>query len=436
MDGLILAATASGSGKTIIGLGVLAALKQQGVSVAAAKIGPDYIDPGFHSMALGDQQACVNLDAFAMGTGLLRRLATDGAADIRIIEGVMGVMDGGVASTAQVATRLSLPVVLILDVTGQGETAAVLAVGIKQALSQQGVDLAGVIVNRCRSQRHKDIVAAALAAAGIAMLGCLPDSPNLVIPARHLGLQQAQELQATGALAELVAAARDLVSQHIDLAGLLAVARPLSPAVKTKQPPAVPPLGSRIAIAHDAAFGFAYAHVLADWRRGGVAILPFSPLADEAPDKQADAVYLPGGYPELHLPHLAQQQRFMAGLRHAAKGGAWVYGECGGYMALGQAIIDKAGKQHSMAGLLDCVTDFSQPKLHLGYRRLKRLAAVPLPKLARGHEFHYTSTRHAVGDALFQAADKNGESLGAIGLCQGKVFGSYAHIIAADSSAA
>ena len=242
---------------------------------------------------------------------------------------------------------------------------------------------------------------------------------------------QASELLEHGNLAGIIAEAAAQMEAHIDLDRLLALATPLAP------PPdsiitALPPPAQRIAVAQDAAFAFAYPHVLDGWRRGGAEILPFSPLGDEAPDATADMVYLPGGYPELHLDRLAANKNWQESLRGLAKKSVFIYGECGGYMVLGEAIIGQDGAHVPMLGLLDVITSFAETKLHLGYRQLDCLADVPLPQNAFGHEFHYTTCMEHKGANLFTARDKDGTDLGAIGSVRGSVCGSYAHLIAAS----
>jgi cobyrinic acid a,c-diamide synthase len=195
----------------------------------------------------------------------------------------------------------------------------------------------------------------------------------------------------------------------------------------------LPPLGQRIAVARDAAFVFAYPAVLDDWRRGGASLSFFSPLADETPDAGADAVYLPGGYPELHAGRLAGGRNFLTGLRAAADRGAAIYGECGGYMVLGEGLVDAAGTRHAMAGLLPLETSFATRRRHLGYRRARLLASGPLGAAGsefRGHEFHYaTILGEGDGAALFAASDADGAPLGAVGRARGKVQGSFLHLV-------
>jgi cobyrinic acid a,c-diamide synthase len=201
-------------------------------------------------------------------------------------------------------------------------------------------------------------------------------------------------------------------------------------------PPARPlrPLGQRIAIAADCAFAFAYPAIIEGWRHAGAEVVPFSPLADEAPDPAADAVYLPGGYPELHAGVLAAAGHFLDGLRASAARGAFVYGECGGFMVLGRTLVDRAGETHRMADLLPVTTSFAAPRRHLGYRRLKLLAPSPLGQAGttfRGHEFHYASLAEP-GEGvtpLFEATDARRQPLGPLGACRGAVAGSFMHLI-------
>ncbi|HUF56336.1 MAG TPA: cobyrinic acid a,c-diamide synthase, partial [Thermohalobaculum sp.] len=179
----------------------------------------------------------------------------------------------------------------------------------------------------------------------------------------------------------------------------------------------------------DTAFGFAYPHMFGDWRAAGAELAFFSPLADEAPDPASDAVFLPGGYPELHAGRIAGAARFLQGIAVAAGRGAVIHGECGGYMVLGRGLVDDAGTRHRMAGLLPLETDFSSPARTLGYRRLAALAGPWAGAALRGHEFHYARTLSAEGPPLYRAADAAGADLGTIGLAVGQVSGSFAHVI-------
>ncbi|MEL6748120.1 MAG: hypothetical protein AAFO79_09965, partial [Pseudomonadota bacterium] len=285
-----------------------------------------------------------------------------------------------------------------------------------------------------------------------ALLGGMARNPALTLASRHLGLVQAAEVTT---LSTLIDEARNAVATGLDLNGLLdSMTRPANTAHANRgadaanltEPPSparFAPLGQRIAVATDVACAFAYPHILDDWRAAGAQILPFSPLADNAPDAAADAVFLPGGYPELHAPALANGATWQAGVRSAAARGALIYGECGGFMLLGDALIDAAGTGHPMLGLLSHTTSFTAPKRTLGYRVLRHDQTVlPWPTNLRGHEFHYTSQSDGprgtgysneagkpAESPLFDAMDAVGTQLGPIGARRGNVAGSYAHVI-------
>lgn len=432
--GLIVAAPASGSGKTLVTFGLLRHLARRGIAVAAAKAGPDYIDPSFHAMAGG--APCLNLDPWAMRpatlAGLVARL--EQAAEIVLCEGVMGLYDGTgpegeTGSTAELARLTGWPVVLVVDARGQGASVAALLRGF--AGHDPRVPISGVVFNRVASARHGALLAAAAARhlPDLCRLGAVPAQAGLALPSRHLGLVPAGEI----AEAEpLIARAAAVVGASLDIARLLALARPSRIAAAPPQA-ALPPLGQRIAVARDAAFCFAYPAVLDGWRQGGAEIVFFSPLADAPPDPAADAVYLPGGYPELWAGRLAAAATCFAGLRRAAEAGKPIYGECGGYMVLGRALFDASGCRHGMAGLLPLETSFAERRRHLGYRALRLLAGGPLGSAGtglRGHEFHYASIIAEDASApLFAAADSCGNDLGTCGLRHGSVCGSFIHLI-------
>ncbi|WP_374653287.1 cobyrinate a,c-diamide synthase [Dongia sp.] len=432
--GLVIAAPSSGSGKTLATLSLLSLLKAKGVAVAGCKAGPDYIDPEFHAAATG--KPCFNLDIWGMRDASLGALLARQAsrADLIVVEGAMGLFDGipGVdahrnGSCAELARRLDLPILLIVNAKGQGATAGAILEGLVR--HDPKLKFAGVIFNQVGSAVHREILGAAARKAGIAVLGYLPRVEALKVPERHLGLVQAREHKS---LERFLATARTNLAGAFDLDGILAAAGEISVPSRPLLP-LLPPLGQRIAIADDAAFAFAYPFHLEAWAEAGAEILPFSPLADEAPRADADAVYLPGGYPELHAGKLAANTQFMAGLRDAAAGGALVYGECGGYMTLGAGIADAAGTRHRMAGLLPVETSFAQRKLHLGYRQAKLLADAPFgarDAVFRGHEFHYaTILDEGDAPALFAAGDARGRDLGKVGRRQGNVMGSFMHLI-------
>lgn len=433
--GLIVAAPRSSSGKTSVTLGLLRAFARRGVRVNGAKCGPDYIDPAFHEAATG--RPSVNLDAWAMPPALLRDLAgqAGAGADLTLCEGLMGLFDGVPApqgrggSTADVAAATGWPVLLVLDVSGQSQSAAALAKGC--ALYDPRIRIAGVAPNRVGSERHRRLVTRAIEGVGLSVHGCLPREEAIALPERHLGLVQARETNGLDALLERMA---DWVERHLDLDAILAAAMPLcgDAAVATGAGRLSPP-GQRIALARDDAFSFVYAHVLEGWRGAGAEILPFSPLADEAPDPRCDALWLPGGYPELHAGRLAGNTRFLAGLRLCAADRP-VHGECGGYMVLGTVLTDAAGTDHRMAGLLGLASSFARRRMHLGYRdaRLVAPSALGAPGTRlRGHEFHYASIVDQGGDEpLAAVTDAYGAAPAPGGSRRGLVTGTFFHAIA------
>lgn len=435
--GLVIAAPSSGSGKTVLTLGLLRHWARQGVAVASAKAGPDYIDPAFHTAASG--RPCINLDPWAMRPASLAALghALAADADVVVCEGVMGLFDGATfntGSTADLAAATGWPVVLVVDVRAQAASAAAVVRGFVG--HRPDLRFAGVAFNRTGSERHCEVLREACAAAvpEVPILGFLPRTEGLALPERHLGLVQAVEHPALDAFLN---SAADLVARHIDVDALRHKALELGPTLYRADPSSgvttVPTLGQRIAVADDAAFAFSYPHVRNGWRGAGAEIRPFSPLADEAPDADCDAVYLPGGYPELHAGRIAGNQRFLDGLRRAAASGVTILGECGGYMVLGERIIDADGVRHAMAGLLPVETSFAERRLHLGYRQAVLAADGPMGPAGaafRGHEFHYATIVREAGEApLFHCRDAAGRSLGEAGTRVGRVLGSFVHLI-------
>jgi cobyrinic acid a,c-diamide synthase len=416
--GLIIAAPSSGSGKTTVTLGLLGALRRNGVAVRGAKSGPDYIDPRFHEAACA--APCPNLDAWAMTPDRLRSLAA--GEGLLLIEGAMGLFDGappdGKGATADLARVLGLPVVLVVDAAKMAQSVAALVAGFARHDAQ--VRVAGLILNRVGSPRHEDMLRRALAPLGLPVLGALYRQSGMAHPSRHLGLVQAGEHPD---LQRYLSGVADAVQAAVDLDALVALAAPL-PGAAPATP--LPPPAQSIAIASDAAFAFAYPHLLADWRAAGAQIAFFSPLADQPPPP-CDLVFLPGGYPELHAGRLAAAESFRTGMEHAAQTGQ-IYGECGGYMVLGDGLSDADGTRHRMLGLLALETSFAQRKLHLGYRQLGPLGG-PFTAPLMGHEFHYASTLRAKGPALFRARDAEGNTLPDMGLRAGRVSGSFAHVI-------
>ena len=431
--GLMISAPSSGTGKTTVMLGLLRAFSEDGLTVQPYKSGPDYIDPAFHLAAA--KRASFNLDTWAMDDTLLNAVASQAAgADICIGEGSMGLYDGvatrgqtAFGTSAETAKRMGWPVILVVDVGGQAQSAAATALGFKNF--DLVVPFAGVILNRVASPRHERLTRLGMEKAGIKVLGSLPRRGDLSLPERHLGLIQAVEHPD---LEAAIAGYATFLRENVDLAAIKSAA--MSGPAPTAQPLPTPP-AQRIALARDAAFSFTYPHLLTGWRNAGAEILPFSPLNDEAPDADADLVWLPGGYPELHGGVLAAAATYRAGLRKHAETKP-VHGECGGYMALGEALIDKQGYRHQMAGLLGLVTSYEKRKFHLGYRRAVLQSAMPgfaAGDALRGHEFHYTTILDEPDAPLAQVFDADGNPVPETGSIKGNVTGSFFHLITGEN---
>ena len=456
MPGIVIGAPRSGSGKTTLTLGLLRALRRRGVAVAPFKCGPDYIDTAFHRAAAGRDS--INLDAWAMPPDLLATLvrANMPGAAIAVAEGLMGFFDGVPAppgrtgSSADVAAALGWPLVLVLDIGGQAQTAAALAQGF--ARYDARVPLAGVVLNKVGSERHRRLATDAITACGIPVLGALPRNDAIALPERHLGLVQAHETSELDAKLDAIA---EFVAAHVDIDAVLQAAPQKLSASESRTrhklasadhnsgreqrapectASRIAPPAQRIAIAKDAAFSFLYPHLLAAWRSAGAELTFFSPLADEAPPAHCDLCWLPGGYPELHAGRLAGNARFLNGLRTFAND-KMVHGECGGYMVLGESLVDAAGARHAMANLLPLDTSFASRKLHLGYREATLSRDGPLGAtgtVLRGHEFHYATILREEGEPFATVQDAHGSAPVRAGLRSGTVSGSFFHLIAAQ----
>ena len=433
--GLMIAAPRSGSGKTTAMLGLLRAFKRKGVNVVGLKSGPDYIDPAFHAAASGREG--VNLDSWAMAPGLLAALAAQTANEsaLALCEASMGLFDGVPAergrtgASADVAAALGIPVLLVIDVSGQAQSAAAIVKGC--AAYDARLKLAGVIVNRVASERHRRLVVEAIEAMGVPVAGALPRNDTIALPERHLGLVQAGETEALETRLDAIA---DFIEAHVDCGRVLALARALGRATPEQAPVAVRPPGQRIALARDAAFSFIYPHLVQGWRAAGAEIVPFSPLADEPPPSGCDVCWLPGGYPELHAGRLAAATHFRDGLIRFAETRP-AHGECGGYMALGECLIDASGVAHPMAGLLGVQTSFEKRRMTLGYREARIASDCALGTaglVLRGHEFHYaTIVASGADDPFAFVRDVYGAPEGRAGSRRGRVTGSFFHVIAA-----
>jgi cobyrinic acid a,c-diamide synthase len=424
--GFILAAPSSGSGKTSLTFGLLAALRKAGTAVQGFKVGPDYIDPHYHALAAG--RPCPNLDPWAMTPERMKSLLTASDADLCVIEGVMGLFDGaqsGGGSTADLARTLGLPVVLVVDAKGMSGSVAALVHGFSRF--DPSIDVAGVILNRVGSDRHESMLREALQDSGIPVLGSLPRLPSLSWPSRHLGLTLPQELPDMDAQARQLAS---VMAKQFDLSALHALARALpAPGEPESAAAFFPSSAGSIALASDDAFRFAYPHWLTGREHR------FSPLANQRVPDDADFVFLPGGYPELHAAKLSKADAFWDSLRAAAARGVTIYGECGGYMVLGEALTVN-GTRFPMAGLLPVATHYTTGGARtLGYRSLTAPEDFWAGTALKGHEFHASSAECLAPPSLFHAADSRQASLGLHGHQISNILGSYIHIIDREPTA-
>ncbi|MGQ4597563.1 cobyrinate a,c-diamide synthase [Nocardia sp. R6R-6] len=414
MRAVVVAAPASGSGKTTVATGLVGALRRAGHRVAPFKVGPDYIDPGYHGLAAGRPGR--NLDPVLVGVERIAPLYRHGAqgCDVAVVEGVMGLFDGRIdehhagpvaeGSTAQVASLLGAPVLLVVDARGHSQSLAALLHGF--ATFDSGIRLGGVILNRVGSERHDHVLRAACARVGLPVLGSLPRSAELEVPSRHLGLIPAVEHGM--AAREAVTAMTDLVAAHVDLHAIAALARTsvtgpswdpaaavrgdgsAHPAEASGRPCASsvhvdrePPL---IAVAGGAAFTFGYAEHRELLLAAGAQVVVFDPLHDELPRGTAGLV-LPGGFPEEHAARLAANTGLLRAVAEASRQGMPMHAECAGLLYLTRSLDG-----HPMAGVIDAEAEFG-PRLVLGYRDAVALGDSPLWRAGervRGHEFHRT----------------------------------------------
>jgi cobyrinic acid a,c-diamide synthase len=391
---LLIAGTHSGVGKTTLTAGLIAALRRLALTVQPFKVGPDYIDPTYHTLAAG--RPCRNLDTWMLPPERVRSLFARATrdADVAVIEGVMGLYDGAdydseIGSTAQVAKLLGAPVILVLDAAKMARSAAAVAVGYQRL--DEGVPLAGFIVNGVAGEGHGRGVASAITqATGLPVLGWLPREASLRVPERHLGLIPTTE---PGRWDEFLRAAGDIVSRYLDMDRLLALARQASP-LPVEAEAAPQPVGERpvIAVARDEAFHFTYEDNLDLLRAAGAAVVFFSPLRDRTLPPHTGGVILSGGFPEVYAEDLAANRAIHVALRLAHCRGLPLYAECGGLMYLTEVIRDGNGRRHEMVGLLPGHSVMSD-RLTLGYRVARSAGdswLLPEGESVRGHEFHYS----------------------------------------------
>lgn len=424
----MIAAPSSGSGKTTITLGLLRALKNNGVSVSSGKAGPDFIDPQFHAIASGAK--CHNFDPWAMRHDFLVEQSGElqSSENLLLVEAMMGLFDGaadGTGSAGDLATLLNLPVILVIDCSKLSHSVAAIVSGFSNF--RDDVNVCGVILNKVASDRHEKMLRDALSSQSVEVFGALHRNHEFQLPERHLGLVQASEHAEIEQFLDNVASN---IEKNIDLERFFDVACGFSPKKSVPSVNGLPPLGQHIAIARDVAFAFSYEHILKGWKNMGAELSFFSPLDDQQPNSDADAIYLPGGYPELHAEKLSSCANFKSAMQNAANVNKVIYGECGGYMVLGEGLIDADGLSHPMLGLLPLETSFEKRRRQLGYRKLTTKDGFLWKEPLRGHEFHY-STIHKAGHAptLFSVSDAQDNELGDAGMRIGNIAGSYMHVI-------
>jgi cobyrinic acid a,c-diamide synthase len=444
MNGFLISAPQSGSGKTTVSLAIMAGLTRRGMSLAPFKCGPDFIDTGYHRLASG--RTSINLDGWMCPPSFVAEtFALHGAsADLAVIEGVMGLFDGlgsspMEGSSAQIAAITGAPVVLVVNARGMAASAAALVKGFAEF--EPRVRLAGVIFNNVGSPAHAELLALALAEAlpDIALFGCIPRDQSLAIPSRHLGLITVEDNPLPH---EYLVTLADLAEKHLDLDGLARLQIPPSPPLIKGGVFSAPPfenggLGGispvRIAVASDAAFCFVYEDNLRLLREAGAEIIPFSPLKDRRLPSGLSGIYLPGGYPELHAECLAANTGMIAEIRSAVERDMPLYAECGGFIYLTRGMADQDGTPLAdFVGLFPVRARMLAKRKALGYRQVEYAAATCMSaagQSVRGHEFHYSE----IGDMPVEIGrcyrvTRQGRDLGSEGFHIRNCLASYIHL--------
>ncbi|MEF9882190.1 cobyrinate a,c-diamide synthase [Streptomyces sp. P9-A4] len=420
---LVIAAPSSGAGKTTVATGLMAAFAGRGLAVSPHKVGPDYIDPGYHALATGRPGR--NLDAYMCGTGLVAPLFAHGArgCDLAVVEGVMGLYDGAadqgeLASTAQVSKLLKAPVVLVVDASSQSRSVAALVHGF--ASWDPEVRIGGVILNKVATDRHEHLLREALGESGVPVLGVLRRAPAVATPSRHLGLVPVAERQAAAVAA--VAAQAEQVRAGCDLEALLALARsapelhaeawdpevagrlraggpgvptlPRTPSGGTPIAPAERMPTPRVAVAGGAAFTFSYAEHTELLRAAGAEVVVFDPLRDEVLPEGTSGLVIGGGFPEVYGAELSANEPLRKAVAALAASGAPIAAECAGLLYLARSLDGKP-----MCGVLDADARMSS-RLTLGYRdavAVNDSVLAPAGARTRGHEFHRTVIEPGAG---------------------------------------
>ncbi len=433
IKGMVVAAPASGSGKTTFTLGLLAALRNRGHAVAPFKVGPDFIDPGHHKRIAGTTSR--NLDGWMLDENQNRRIFGHAAcsADIAVVEGVMGLFDGydgttDAGSTAQMAKWLGLPVILVADAKSMARSFAALVRGF--SVFDPACRICGVVANNVAGEGHLQYIAQAMENEDTPLLGGIVRNSAVSIPERHLGLHTAEDHGLTGEMVENLA---NLVEQSIDLDALTG----RLPEIPLRMPEQPAAMGAdvRIGVARDNAFCFYYEDNLDVLRENGCEIIPFSPIEDESPPAGIHGLYLGGGYPELFAGELAGNRSMKQAVRSLCESGMPVYSECGGFMYLCCSLVTAQGKPHEMTGVFDFETRMKKRLSALGYREIRFDADTPIGGtgwITRGHEFHYSelANPNAATKArqVYEAVDKTDRRRRCPGWLIHRTLGSYAHL--------
>lgn len=436
---LLIAAPQSGSGKTTIVCGLLSALKKRGYDVCPFKIGPDYIDTGWHEASCG--RAAHNLDTWLMDGPAVRSLfaARAAAAGISIVEGVMGFYDGGrggVSSTAEISKLLKIPVILVIDAKSAGESAAAVALGFRAYDS--AADIRGVILNRLGSETHRQMICEAMDKIGMPVLGAFFRDEGLRLPERHLGLLPAAE---KGGAEGVIKAIGEAAEKNLDIDALIEIAQSAPElAAAKKRTPQRAGAGIKIGVARDEAFSFYYPESLAVLEDMGAEPVYFSPLRDaELPP--VSGLIFGGGFPEIFAARLSANVSMLRSVRRAAEAGTPIYAECGGYMYLTEKLTDFEKKSHTMAGVIPHRTTMNERLQTVGYveaTALRDTVLCPAGTVIRGHEFHFSSAVSTDSQDnpafLFRKNRTGAEYTG--GYASGNVLASYLHLHFAGAVAA
>ncbi|RUA03177.1 MAG: cobyrinate a,c-diamide synthase [Deltaproteobacteria bacterium] len=435
--GFVIAGTHSGAGKTTITLGMMLALSRRGLKVAPFKVGPDFIDPGHHRVAVGVDSR--NLDGWMLEEAWNRAcFGTHAAdADIAVVEGVMGVYDGfsgtsEAGSTAQMAKWLDLPVVLVVNAASMARSVAALVQGFERF--DPAVTFAGAIFNNLGSSGHLDYLTQAMDAyVDMPVLGGFLRDETLKMPERHLGLVTAEDRPLSGEWMETLA---DRIEAQLDLDRLLEALPKIDlPRLTDEKRSVRPPAGIRIGVARDRAFCFYYPDNLDLLREAGAELIAFSPLNDTALPDGLDGIYFGGGYPELHAAALAANKSMREAVQRYSRRGLPIYGECGGFMYLCRELTDVEGGIHAMCGCFPFATQMHAKLRVLGYRQVVLAADTPLGpagSVLRGHEFHYSNLTAPVVDpsvqAVYTVSARKGGKPGSEGYRVNRTLGSYIHL--------